>query len=644
MRWKFGVALLVAAVVCLWPRGDGGAPVFAQGYAPGGSPGLLTRGHADLDDLAHCNDCHDGSPAISSAKCLGCHAHEQLASRIAGGEGFHASAMVRGKPCETCHHDHKGRPYDPMGWASIKGGERAFDHALAGWPLGGRHVAVECQDCHTSRDRQGLRVFTRADRRCEACHAKEQPHRIVRALACDRCHNQTSWRPARTDAFDHGETAMRLTGAHRNVACTQCHPNNVYGLGAPKPDACDNAGCHRNVHTGHLFGARDCTWCHSPELPSMKQIRFAHEQRFAIGRHGKLSCVDCHTKARGEQSADMQCDRCHAASSHHGTRFQAFGTPPRCGACHPATSWLPSAFNHDASTKFRLGGHSTLSCRACHRGSRPNDFEDLHGDTACKDCHAHRTVHADAAHPNGKYTTEQCLLCHMVRSLPPPRPEPLLKETHGIQGAFPLTGGHKAVACASCHVTRLPSGKPSFTGLSPTCGPVCHEDVLHQGSLGAQCEQCHVSGTWAALRFDHDQPLPAGARHKVASFPLRGLHRNATCESCHPARDYAAANTTCSADGCHGPDDAHQGHLGNACERCHTETGDNRFDHAMSRFPLDGKHRDVPCGDCHPSPTFKPRPRDCAGCHPVPAFHRNGRSDLAWYDSNCGGCHTTRGW
>jgi len=180
-----------------------------------------------------------------------------------------------------------------------------------------------------------------------------------------------------------------------------------------------------------------------------------------------------------------------------------------------------------------------------------------------------------------------------------------------------------------------------FGELSPQCGPACHAD-LHGGRLGTRCRDCHVPGIWGALAFDHDRPFPAGG--PVAGFALRGRHREVACEACHAARDFAAAGTTCAAAGCHGADDAHRGNLGNACERCHTETGDNQFDHARSRFPLDGKHRGVPCGDCHASTAFAPRPRACAGCHPVPAFHRTSRSELAWYDADCGGCHTTRGW
>jgi hypothetical protein len=58
----------------------------------------------------------------------------------------------------------------------------------------------------------------------------------------------------------------------------------------------------------------------------------------------------------------------------------------------------------------------------------------------------------------------------------------------------------------------------------------------------------------------------------------------------------------------------------------------------MSSFRLDGKHLQVRCADCHPSVTFKPRPKTCFGCHPEPAVHKG------QYGTGCEQCHTTRTW
>jgi predicted CXXCH cytochrome family protein len=61
------------------------------------------------------------------------------------------------------------------------------------------------------------------------------------------------------------------------------------------------------------------------------------------------------------------------------------------------------------------------------------------------------------------------------------------------------------------------------------------------------------------------------------------------------------------------------------CKRCHV-TGDwypSLFDHSKTAFPLDGKHVDVECRECHkPDPSagdrmtsFKIPKFECIDCH-----------------------------
>src|SRR5262245_10331742 len=113
-------ALATLVVLALLVRGAFADPFFDS------SPGALTQSHASLDAKDHCNDCHVGdSKELSEKKCLDCHDHEKLGERIKAGLGFHASAGVKGKKCESCHHEHKGKKYDLMGWSSITGGQKA---------------------------------------------------------------------------------------------------------------------------------------------------------------------------------------------------------------------------------------------------------------------------------------------------------------------------------------------------------------------------------------------------------------------------------------------------------------------------------------------------------------------------------------
>ncbi|MEZ4358902.1 MAG: cytochrome c3 family protein [Kofleriaceae bacterium] len=605
------------------------------------SPGPLSTSHATLDTQDKCNDCHvDGTRDTSNAKCLGCHDHSDLAARINAGKGFHSSPLIKGKKCETCHDEHKKRNFDIMGWKNVKGGESGFDHDLTGWPLNGKHSAIKCEECHKTRNKQGLRIYLGQDKLCGSCHKDDQPHGFERRdmMACERCHGESVWKPAKPESqrkFNHDDrkdAAMPLLGSHADVTCTKCHVKAKFNLPFADPDGCGNSGCHKSPHDNHIFGkAKDCEWCHSPTFKKLTDYRFDHDEKtkFDLGSaHRKMDCYTCHPKSLGEKKPSSSCETeaCHAKDNKHGTRFKEFGDPPACGVCHPSVSWKPTAFNHDRRTNFKLTDkHATAACRSCHRGKKPDDFERLEGfrwpvpakDAKCMGCHTHAKVH-DKLHKDN-----ECLKCHrnpgdtggMDR-------DKLVAAYHGPKAKFPLVKAHRSVACDECH----PGGKFKETPME--CGARCHEDSLHKGSLGAECSRCHSPGTWDALRFDHDDDT---------EFKLKGEHKKNACESCHPSREFSGTPKECAAAGCHAADDVHRGRLGDKCEKCHLETGDNIFNHnRQAAFKVDGKHLDVRCADCHPSMTYKPRPTDCFGCHPEPDVHRG------QYGVGCQNCHTTR--
>ena len=649
-----------ALVFALWSIVILAPPAFAGDFFAS-SPGPLAQSHASLDNQQQCMGCHiNDSKDLSNDKCLDCHDHNDLRDRIRAGKGFHASETVKGKSCWTCHRDHKGRGYDIMGWKSITGEEKGFDHDKTGWPLNGKHAQTECKDCHKNKNKQGLVVYMGTDKLCGAagCHNNDQPHKFERRdmLQCERCHSESVWKPPKSPAnqkFNHDDrkdAAMPLFGSHKDVACAKCHPKAVFNLPFPDPDGCGNTGCHESPHKGHLFGKRDCEWCHSPTFKTLKQQNFDHTEKtkFDLGpAHRAIPCYNCHTKALAEGKPTGACEQCHSKDSHHGNRFSQFGDPPKCGICHPSggPKFTPKVFNHDARTSFKLTGkHGDIACRACHRGKSPSDFERLTplikgGQADCMGCHEHKNVH------DRKYNSNQCTGvaggsgCHTNAGEIEVKYTNMVKLYHGPDSKFPLVKGHKGVACGDCHTGRTKNGKTTFDKIPTDCNASgkCHEDSLHLGELGENCEACHSSGTWDALKFDHDEPFPADAKGEVKSFPLKGEHKKNDCEDCHPQRKFSEAPATCSAEGCHADDDAHKGRLGNKCERCHVETGDNTFNHnTMSAFPLDGKHLDVRCADCHPSITFKPRPQTCFGCHPEPKVHKG------QYGTACEQCHTTK--
>jgi hypothetical protein len=85
------------------------------------------------------------------------------------------------------------------------------------------------------------------------------------------------------------------------------------------------------------------------------------------------------------------------------------------------------------------------------------------------------------------------------------------------------------------------------------------------------------------------------------------------------------------------------------CKHCHTEHKGRSFDivkldrqtfnHDLTDFKLDGRHRTASCSVCHVAPAkFRAAPGECIGCHKQDDHHKGtlGRE--------CAGCHAPEGW
>ena len=189
-------------------------------------------------------------------------------------------------------------------------------------------------------------------------------------------------------------------------------------------------------------------------------------------------------------------------------------------------------------------------------------------------CHQHKNEHS------GQFKSNECLRCHQDGGVVK-LTKSSVRAYHGPTSTFPLERKHKSVPCVSCHKNN------EYLPISPQCG-TCHEDKLHKGSLGDNCNRCHKGGAWKALAFDHNIDT---------SWKLEGFHTTfATCAECHEKRDYSNTPTECA--GCHLEDDPHSLQLGTDCENCHKEDGSNHFDHnTQSVFPIKGKHQERKCSD-----------------------------------------------
>ena len=576
-------AALVAAF-CL--AGAARADVF--------SPGPLAQGHAKLEGLNNCTQCHVAGGQLSNQRCLDC--HTEVRDRIAKHEGFHGRLSDADRTCNKCHHDHQGRDFELIDWG--KKGKTGFDHKSTGFALAGKHAQIDCKQCHQKRlivdehvrdllaTHAGRETHLGLGSRCSDCHFDE--HRGQLGNSCKDCHNERSWKPA--PAFDHARTAFPLQGKHAGVACLSCHARE-----------------------------RDPAFT-KEAFPAARSQTFS---RFKPVAHA--SCLECH-------------------EDPHANRFGQ-----DCQSCHTVDGWLvlqntSREREFHEKTRYPLrGAHASVACKSCH-GPFPGKkaiFKGLAFDS-CTSCHV--DAHLGQLGKPGS-PAAACDNCHTVQGFQPARFE---AQDHR---SWPLLGAHEAVACALCHRAEqtlearaspirawiLQRGRKDAISLTRFHPPgdvsrcdACHTDP-HAGQFAkrvkkAGCADCHEVASWVRVRFDHD---------RETRFPLTGAHANARCESCHVADGggamrFANLPTTCAS--CHA--DVHAGQFASArgdavdCQRCHTTAAWERttFQHRppFTSFALQGKHASVGCADCHRevvvaarvrTPRYRGIPQTCEGCH-----------------------------
>jgi hypothetical protein len=252
--------------------------------------------------------------------------------------------------------------------------------------------------------------------------------------------------------------------------------------------------------------------------------------------------------------------------------------------------------------------------------------------------------------------------------------------------------------CRLCHA-------PLETTQDALCSK-CHtgvaDEILSQNGTHGQiaevnrCAVCHPdhrgrdfdSTQLAMQKFDHsrthfsllrhalDYELPAATagaarvqlRLGIQALPDAAEGRPLVCADCHVREDkFAASAQLC--EQCHSRHDPefmirHMQDYGSTsseaagrndrCLACHDGVDRMaRFDHAATSFPLDGKHAQAACADCHgpgkpgflitiagsgDKLPFRGTPNACQACHAEPDRHRG------LFSNACVDCHGSAGW
>lgn len=240
--------------------------------------------------------------------------------------------------------------------------------------------------------------------------------------------------------------------------------------------------------------------------------------------------------------------------------------------------------------------------------------------------------------PHGKLR-EACADCHAPTGWTPAH---VSQQFDHARFGFPLSGGHAATACMSCH------GALDFARGRKLCAS-CHADP-HRGELGAECARCHGDRSF----LDRG---PMVRMHALTRFPLTGGHVGVDCESCHePAAQgrmqFVGTRDDCR--GCHLQDyqrakspDHVAGSYPLDCESCHGAGTWTRltFDHERTVFPLDGTHRNTRCTGCHPGGAFAGGVTACVRCHQSQyASATPPHNPVDFPDARCFACHNATTW
>jgi hypothetical protein len=269
----------------------------------------------------------------------------------------------------------------------------------------------------------------------------------------------------------------------------------------------------------------------------------------------------------------------------------------------------------------------TLSCTKCHElgvSQRPIDGR-------CLDCHKALKTRIDsgAGYHASQGRNKGCATCHSEHK---GRDHDLVGLDRAnfdhSQTGLPLAGKHAGLACEKCH--REPHG---FLGLNRACSS-CHEDP-HKGQFGIDCARCHEETAWKpAAGFDHGK----------ARYPLTGAHQSVSCSKCHTGGRYKDLKFNDCGD-CHDSPHTDAFQSGRACSSCHAtvswgEGASVGFNHAKTRFPLDGAHQRAACSACHRGGRYRTLSgATCETCHKDPhqgQFKQEGRV--------CTDCHDTSAW
>ncbi len=387
----------------------------------------------------------------------------------------------------------------------------AISHAATAGNCAACHAAIWDQDQMSDR--------------CLACHTDliqvSSFHSIMKQQGklsgCIGCHTEHNGATASLVVFDisnfpHASLGYSLDGHQKLVngepfSCKDCHGDLIQVMDLERCITCHQASDVQFVNQHIASYGKKCLDCHDGVDRFGKNFNHQAVNFQLTGKHSQIECVRCHTsvlRTADFKNAPQDCFSCHASADAHAGQFGK-----DCSSCHTTTGWKPATIDHSKTNFPLVGKHFEVKCEQCHI---KNQFKDT--PTDCFSCHKTDDTH------NGQFG-QDCAGCHT------PTDWKTVKFDHS-KSSFPLTGLHKNVACAKCHING------QFKGTSTICSACHQEPQFHLGLFPNPCETCHSTNGWSPAIFNQNHTFPLN-HPDVKS--CKDCHTNTlneyTCFTCH---------------------------------------------------------------------------------------------------------------
>ncbi len=482
---------------------------------------LATPHYPVTESCVTCHDPHAADlrkllAAPVAETCSTCHEPGDTAEQ-------HDHQINQGSNCVICH--------DPHGSDNGKMLTGRYTHR----PFGDG----SCNGCHRKPFGERIRLRSRGDRLCTACHVDVVP-------------------------ADGEETVVHaaLQDGRGKASCLSCHDPHMSQqpklLVSVDPDVC--RPCHEAIvaaatdDSGHYPAADACMNCHRPHVASQVGLLESPPSELCLGCHdaddalreghlgaevSELSCLECHTP-HGSGHAKLLaenvhppvlegCDTCHEGASN---RVIEDGTKSLCLLCHDEVG------QRIEQAHVQHAAMEVAECTDCHNphASKQANLVRHPAGRVCTECHEEQGAGSgEVAH--GVIDWIGCEACH---------------EPHGGRrpGLLRLTAQE---LCMSCHVNQrspadgsssilerfdfVPEEREAVTGLTLTAGGREGHPLPRHRTLGAPTAQ-ELRSTDATFEGEFDC-LSCHDPHKGRSREL--LRWGATsvsdaCVQCHTTK------------------------------------------------------------------------------------------------------------